>query len=122
MDNVNPMAMNLTKQVQLRAEVTNNVAEVDVHGEILELKEMVNGMTESLSMFADEVRSRSQSELRIVGDLMLLYARHFGGATELFQPYSTGGKPLWYVRAYMLVCLAAVLNSVSSQSRAGKDS
>jgi hypothetical protein len=122
MDNVNPMAMNLTKQVQLRAEVTNNVAEVDVHGEILELKEMVNGMAESLSMFADEVRSRSQSELRIVGDLMLLYARHFGGATGLFQPYSTGGKPLWYVRAYMLVCLAAVLNSVSSQSRAGKDS
>jgi osomolarity two-component system sensor histidine kinase NIK1 len=29
--------------------------EVDVKGEILELKETVNGMTESLSVFADEV-------------------------------------------------------------------
>lgn len=29
--------------------------EVDVRGEILELKETVNGMTESLSVFADEV-------------------------------------------------------------------
>jgi methyl-accepting chemotaxis protein len=29
--------------------------EVDVCGEILELKETVNGMTESLSVFADEV-------------------------------------------------------------------
>jgi osomolarity two-component system sensor histidine kinase NIK1 len=28
---------------------------VDVRGEILELKETVNGMTESLSVFADEV-------------------------------------------------------------------
>jgi osomolarity two-component system sensor histidine kinase NIK1 len=45
------------------AEVTKAVAggdltkkiEVDVHGEILELKETVNGMTESLSLFADEV-------------------------------------------------------------------
>ena len=45
------------------AEVTKAVAngdltkrvEVDVRGEILELKETVNGMTESLSVFADEV-------------------------------------------------------------------
>jgi methyl-accepting chemotaxis protein len=29
--------------------------EVDVRGEILDLKETVNGMTESLSVFADEV-------------------------------------------------------------------
>jgi osomolarity two-component system, sensor histidine kinase NIK1 len=57
------MAMNLTNQVRSIAEVTKAVAggdltkkiEVDVKGEILELKETVNGMTESLSVFADEV-------------------------------------------------------------------
>ncbi|KAG6906866.1 hypothetical protein DXG01_011628 [Tephrocybe rancida] len=62
-DNVNLMAMNLTTQVRSIAEVTKAVAggdltkkiEVDVRGEILELKETVNGMTESLSVFADEV-------------------------------------------------------------------
>ncbi|KAJ8482196.1 hypothetical protein ONZ45_g15040 [Pleurotus djamor] len=62
-DNVNLMAMNLTNQVRSIAEVTKAVAggdltkkiEVDVKGEILDLKETVNGMTESLSVFADEV-------------------------------------------------------------------
>lgn len=62
-DNVNLMAMNLTNQVRSIAEVTKAVAggdltkkiEVDVRGEIKELKETVNGMTESLSLFADEV-------------------------------------------------------------------
>jgi osomolarity two-component system sensor histidine kinase NIK1 len=62
-DNVNLMAMNLTNQVRSIAEVTKAVAggdltkkiEVDVKGEILELKETVNGMTESLSVFAYEV-------------------------------------------------------------------
>ena len=47
------MAMNLTNQVRSIAEVTKAVAggdltkkiEVDVRGEILELKETVNGMT-----------------------------------------------------------------------------
>ncbi|KAL4263345.1 histidine kinase [Pleurotus pulmonarius] len=61
--NVNLMAMNLTNQVRSIAEVTKAVAggdltkkiEVDVRGEILDLKETVNGMTESLSVFADEV-------------------------------------------------------------------
>ena len=55
--------MNLTNQVRSIAEVTKAVAggdltkkiEVDVRGEILDLKETVNGMTESLSVFADEV-------------------------------------------------------------------
>lgn len=55
--------MNLTNQVRSIAQVTKAVAggdltkkiEVDVRGEILELKETVNGMTESLSVFADEV-------------------------------------------------------------------
>ena len=57
------MAMNLTNQVRSIAQVTKAVAGgdltkkivVDVRGEILELKETVNGMTESLSVFADEV-------------------------------------------------------------------
>ncbi|KAI0031298.1 hypothetical protein K488DRAFT_52367 [Vararia minispora EC-137] len=62
-DNVNLMAMNLTNQVRSIANVTKAVAngdltrkiEVDVRGEMLELKDTVNGMTESLSLFADEV-------------------------------------------------------------------
>lgn len=55
-DNVNLMAMNLTNQVRSIAQVTKAVAggdltkkiTVDARGEILELKETVNGMTESL--------------------------------------------------------------------------
>ncbi|KXN88384.1 Hybrid signal transduction histidine kinase J [Leucoagaricus sp. SymC.cos] len=62
-DNVNLMAMNLTNQVRSIAQVTKAVAggdltkkiEVDVRGEILDLKETVNEMTTSLSVFADEV-------------------------------------------------------------------
>lgn len=57
------MAMNLTNQVRSIAEVTKAVAggdltkriTVDVRGEMLDLKETVNGMTESLSVFANEV-------------------------------------------------------------------
>ncbi|KAG7450831.1 uncharacterized protein BT62DRAFT_928111 [Guyanagaster necrorhizus] len=62
-DNVNLMAMNLTNQVRSIAEVTKAVAngdlskrvEINVKGEFLELKETVNQMTSSLSVFADEV-------------------------------------------------------------------
>ncbi|KAF9244482.1 hypothetical protein BU15DRAFT_85871 [Melanogaster broomeanus] len=73
-DNVNLMAMNLTNQVRSIAEVTKAVAagdltrkiEVDVRGEIKELKETVNGMTESLSLFADEVtRGRLGGQARV---------------------------------------------------------
>jgi osomolarity two-component system sensor histidine kinase NIK1 len=57
------MAMNLTNQVRSIAEVTKAVVggdltkkiEVDVCGEILGLKETANEMTESPSVFADEV-------------------------------------------------------------------
>ena len=57
------MAMNLTNQVRSIAEVTKAVAggdlskriTVDVRGEMLDLKDTVNGMTESLSVFANEV-------------------------------------------------------------------
>lgn len=62
-NNVNLMAKNLTDQVRSIAEVTKAVADgdltkritVDVRGEMLDLKATVNGMTESLSLFADEV-------------------------------------------------------------------
>ncbi|KAL0057173.1 histidine kinase osmosensor [Marasmius tenuissimus] len=61
-NNVNLMAMNLTKQVRSIAELTKAVASgdmtkkiVDVKGEIAVLKETANEMTESLSVFAVEV-------------------------------------------------------------------
>ncbi|KAJ7025691.1 hypothetical protein C8F04DRAFT_132369 [Mycena alexandri] len=62
-DNVNLMAQNLTDQVRSIAQVTKAVAGGDLtkqvkifaHGEILALKDTVNGMTASLSQFAAEV-------------------------------------------------------------------
>ena len=62
-DNVNLMAMNLTDQVCSITEVTKAIADsdltkkitVDVRGEILDLKETVNGTTESLRIFVDKV-------------------------------------------------------------------
>jgi HAMP domain-containing protein/signal transduction histidine kinase/DNA-binding response OmpR family regulator len=62
-DNVNSMAGNLTGQVRNIAEVTTAVANgdlskkvtVDVHGEILELKNTVNVMVDQLNAFAGEV-------------------------------------------------------------------
>ncbi len=62
-DNVNSMASNLTGQVRNIAEVTTAVArgdlskkiDVDVQGEILELKNTINGMVDQLRPFASEV-------------------------------------------------------------------
>eukprot|EP01114_Cavostelium_apophysatum_P017870 TRINITY_DN53_c0_g1_i9.p1 TRINITY_DN53_c0_g1~~TRINITY_DN53_c0_g1_i9.p1 ORF type:complete len:379 (+),score=98.71 TRINITY_DN53_c0_g1_i9:150-1139(+) len=62
-ENVNTMAANLTGQVRAIAEVTTAVAsgdltkkiEVDVKGEILELKNTINTMVDQLGTFADEV-------------------------------------------------------------------
>src|SRR5438552_2768847 len=62
-DNVNYMAGNLTAQVRNIAEVTTAVAQgdlskkitVDVHGEILELKDTINSMVDQLNAFASEV-------------------------------------------------------------------
>ncbi|MGX5820163.1 HAMP domain-containing protein [Chitinophaga lutea] len=62
-DSVNIMASNLTSQVRNIAEVTTAVAngdlsrkiEVDVAGEILELKNTINTMVEQLRSFASEV-------------------------------------------------------------------
>ncbi len=62
-DNVNMMASNLTAQVRNIAEVTTAVAngdlskkiDVDVKGEILELKNTINTMVDQLRSFASEV-------------------------------------------------------------------
>ncbi len=73
-DNVNTMAQNLTIQVRAIAEVTKAVArgdlskkiEVDVKGEILELKNTINTMVDQLGTFAAEVkkpRSLNRNEI-----------------------------------------------------------
>jgi signal transduction histidine kinase/DNA-binding response OmpR family regulator/HAMP domain-containing protein len=62
-DNVNLMASNLTGQVRNIAEVTTAVAQgdlsktitVDVHGEVLQLKQTINTMVDQLRGFAGEV-------------------------------------------------------------------
>ncbi|HUR91841.1 MAG TPA: HAMP domain-containing protein, partial [Gemmatimonadaceae bacterium] len=62
-DNVNAMANNLTGQIRNIADVTTAVAKgdlsrkitVDVQGEILELKNTINDMVDSLRIFAGEV-------------------------------------------------------------------
>eukprot|EP00029_Vermamoeba_vermiformis_P005713 TRINITY_DN205_c0_g1_i19.p1 TRINITY_DN205_c0_g1~~TRINITY_DN205_c0_g1_i19.p1 ORF type:complete len:481 (+),score=123.56 TRINITY_DN205_c0_g1_i19:129-1571(+) len=62
-DNVNIMAANLTSQVRAIAEVATAVANgdlskkiaIDVHGEILELKNTINTMVDQLNSFASEV-------------------------------------------------------------------
>ncbi len=62
-DSVNSMAANLTMQVRNIAEVTTAVAKgdlsrkitVDVHGEILELKNTINTMVDQLGSFAAEM-------------------------------------------------------------------
>lgn len=61
-DNVNLMARSLTNQVQSIAkrkaaasgDLTKKI-KVHVRGKVLELKEMMNRMAESLSVFSDEV-------------------------------------------------------------------
>jgi HAMP domain-containing protein len=62
-DNVNTMAANLTHQVRAIAKVTTAVANgdlskkvnLDVRGEILELKDSINTMVDQLNSFASEV-------------------------------------------------------------------
>ncbi|HEX6693592.1 MAG TPA: response regulator, partial [Longimicrobiales bacterium] len=86
-DNVNFMAANLTDQVRNIALVTTAVAKgdltqkitVDVRGEILELKDTINVMVDSLRVFADEV-TRVAKEVGTEGRL--------GGQAEV--PGATG--------------------------------
>src|SRR5204862_3966523 len=75
-DNVNFMATNLTTQVRNIAAVTTAVATgdlskkitVEVRGEILELKNIVNTMVDQLSSFAAEV-TRVDREVGTEGKL-----------------------------------------------------
>jgi osomolarity two-component system sensor histidine kinase NIK1 len=75
-DNVNGMAMNLTTQVREIADVTTAVARgdltrkvtADVQGEILDLKDTINGMLDRLNRFASEV-SRVAREVGTDGTL-----------------------------------------------------
>ncbi|KAI9322772.1 hypothetical protein BX666DRAFT_657927 [Dichotomocladium elegans] len=75
-DNVNIMAANLTSQVRSIAEVTKAVAtgdlskkiEVESGGEILDLKDTVNGMVDQLRIFASEV-TRVSKEVGTEGKL-----------------------------------------------------
>jgi HAMP domain-containing protein/signal transduction histidine kinase/CheY-like chemotaxis protein len=75
-DNVNQMASNLTDQVRDIAEVTTAVANgnlsrkitVEVHGEILALKNTINTMVDQLSAFADEV-TRVARDVGVEGKL-----------------------------------------------------
>ncbi|MGH7461937.1 MAG: HAMP domain-containing protein, partial [Longimicrobiales bacterium] len=86
-DNVNAMAGNLTSQVRNIALVTTAVARgdlsqkitVDVRGEILDLKNTINAMVDSLRIFADEV-TRVAKEVGTEGRL--------GGQAEV--PGATG--------------------------------
>ena len=75
-NSVNSMASNLTDQVRNIAMVTTSVAsgdlskkiDVDVRGEVLELKNTVNAMVDQLSAFADEV-TRVAREVGTEGQL-----------------------------------------------------
>ncbi|KAI9258687.1 hypothetical protein EDC94DRAFT_649616 [Helicostylum pulchrum] len=75
-EHVNIMAANLTTQVRSIAEVTKAVAlgdlskkiEVETRGEILELKDIVNGMVDQLRIFASEV-TRVSKEVGTDGKL-----------------------------------------------------
>ena len=100
-DNVNLMAMNLTNQVRSIAEVTKAVAggdltkriTVDVRGEMLDLKKTVNGMTESLSVFADEV-TRVAKEVGTEGKLGgQARVPGVGGVWKVCHPSRFGSEP-----------------------------
>src|SRR6186713_1043081 len=75
-DNVNLLAANLTTQVRNIAEVTTAVARgdlsrkitVDVRGEILQLKETINSMTDTLATFADQATTVAR-EVGVEGKL-----------------------------------------------------
>ena len=75
-DNVNTLARNLTSQIRNIALVTTAVANgdlsqkitVEVRGEILELKDTINAMVDSLGIFADEV-TRVAKEVGTEGEL-----------------------------------------------------
>jgi HAMP domain-containing protein/signal transduction histidine kinase len=104
-DNVNFMAGNLTAHVRNIAEVTTAVANgdlskkitVDVRGEILDLKNTINGMVDQLNAFASEV-TRVAREVGTEGRL--------GG-----QAYVLGASGTWRDLTYNVNQLAANLTT-----------
>src|SRR5687768_1479500 len=111
-DNVNFMASNLTGQVRNIAVVTTAVANgdlsqkitVDVRGEILELKNTINAMVDSLRLFADEV-TRVAKEVGTEGKL--------GGQAEV-----PGAAGTWKA---LTDNVNAMANSLTTQVRAIAD-
>ncbi len=111
-DNVNTLAGNLTSQIRNIALVTTAVANgdlsqkitVEVRGEILELKNTINAMVDSLRLFADEV-TRVAKEVGTEGKL--------GGQAEV-----TGAAGTW--RA-LTDNVNAMANSLTLQVRAIAD-
>ena len=111
-DNVNTLAGNLTSQIRNIALVTTAVANgdlsqkitVEVRGEILELKDTINAMVDSLRLFADEV-TRVAKEVGTEGKL--------GGQAEV-----TGAAGTW--RA-LTDNVNAMANSLTLQVRAIAD-
>jgi len=92
--------MNLTNQVRSIAEVTKAVAggdltkriTVDVRGEMLDLKETVNGMTESLSVFANEVTRVARevgTEGKLGGQAKVENVSGTWKVSHAFQPRNT---------------------------------
>ncbi len=75
-DNVNPMAANLTTQVRGSAKVVTHVANgdlkrklvLDVKGEIAELADTINSMTDTLATFAEQVTTVAR-EVGVEGKL-----------------------------------------------------
>ncbi|KAI8968356.1 hypothetical protein BDF20DRAFT_964391 [Mycotypha africana] len=104
-DNVNTMAANLTTQVRSIAQVTKAVAlgdlskkiEVETRGEILELKDIVNGMVDQLRIFASEV-TRVSKEVGTEGKL--------GG-----QAFVQGVAGTWYELTNNVNIMAANLTN-----------
>jgi CheY-like chemotaxis protein/signal transduction histidine kinase/HAMP domain-containing protein len=111
-DNVNTLAGNLTGQIRNIALVTTAVAQgdlsqkitVEVRGEILELKNTINAMVDSLRVFADEV-TRVAKEVGTEGKL--------GGQAEV-----PGAAGTW--RA-LTENVNAMANSLTLQVRAIAD-
>ncbi|MCH8347281.1 MAG: response regulator, partial [Proteobacteria bacterium] len=87
-DNVNDMAGNLTNQIRDISRVVSAVADGDLSqkilteakGEVLELKDTINGMTDTLAMFAGEV-TRVAHEVGTEGKL--------GGSAEVPEAKGT---------------------------------
>jgi osomolarity two-component system sensor histidine kinase NIK1 len=142
-DNISSMAVNLTNQVRSFAVVTKAVAggdltkkiEVDVWGEILEFKEMVNQMTKSLSVFAEvtrvvrevrtEGRLEGQTQVTNVGwtwkdltdnvDVMVSTVYYLFMTFNLMKLYSASANDCCRDGQYCLLSFFSLFDSCLSQ-------